>query len=203
MKKNVCFALILIVSNISILCAEARRDIAPEFSNLQWRNTETEISEAHVFDTVLVSFQTKNIYSGEIVKIAIWEYSDEEITDLISELEGVVQDEQVLCTYKVHYDEASTNTHYAQEIADQGYTILDYVFIVTYRHYTSMRSKELAINDWIESQVIDHTTQKPSTNTTYKILTSDKDVMEGKTDSDGWIKIRNLRKVGRTYRLYL
>jgi hypothetical protein len=141
---------ILILNIFSVYCQET----SPEFTYLLWENEGTEITEAHLYDEVIISSRVKNIDDGERVKIEIWEDTDNEMKDLIRELEGTVKDGKIEWKWtieidqyneKTNYKKYNENTNYYQEIKTIGFTILDFVFIIKYGEFISPKSKPLAI----------------------------------------------------------
>jgi hypothetical protein len=176
-----------------------------DFFNLQWRDFQTEIDEAHVGDKIIIEFETRNILDNEIIDIEIWEETDGKLMDLIKKLQGTIKRSIVELEWIVEFDENNENTNYAREIEEIGYTFIDYVFLVKYEGIT-ISSKALAISSWID-QLIVNQYGEPVRNQDFVIMILDKrtgkvESIVGKTNDEGHMIMRNLRKIGR-YRLLI
>jgi hypothetical protein len=171
------------------------------FTNLQWLHDNAEITEACIYDEIKISFETQDISDNESLNIEIWENSDNQLTDLIEKVKGTVKNGKVEIIWTVKYDENNKDAKYYHEIQDTGYTILDYIFVVNYKNIKK-NSKILEINAWGNRQIVDDKTGEVLRNRDYALLGPDGKWITGKTDNDGRIILRNLRKIGE-YRLII
>jgi hypothetical protein len=190
--------------DVSVSCQE----ILPEFINLQWKNEGAEISEIHVENKVTISSMIRNIDDGEIVKIEVWEETDNETKDLMQELEGTVENGKIELEWIVvfdqynentNYEQYNENTSYYQEIKNNGYTVLDYVFLIKYGEFVSQKSKPLAILGHFHYLVTYGKKGPPVPNRGYTLYAPDGKKIRGTTDEEGYIEINNLRIVGNYY----
>jgi hypothetical protein len=171
-----------------------------DFKNLQWKDMTSEIIEACVDDTVLISFAAYGMADGQKIEIEIWENTDDELTDLIKKLTGTVNNGKVELEWAVEFDMENRETNYYREIEEKGFTILDYVFVIDYGEVKYI-SKSLAITAWGNRLLIDKNTGEPIRNKDYVLMLvtpdrKDREYISGKTDDDGRIKLNNIRKIG-------
>jgi hypothetical protein len=171
-----------------------------DFQNLQWKDMTSEITEACVDDTVLISFAAYGMADGQKIEIEIWENTDDELTDLIKKLTGTVNNGKVELEWAVEFDMENRETNYYREIEEKGFTILDYVFVIDYGKVKYI-SKLLAITTWGNRLLIDEDTGEPIRNRDYVLMLltpdrKDREYISGKTDNDGRIKLNNIRKIG-------
>lgn len=167
-----------------------------KFLNLQWRNEESEIAEAHVRDQIKIRFETINLPDNENIDIEIWEETDGKLLDLIDTLQGTVKNNVVEISWVVKYDGDNTDTYYAREIKEKGYTYIDYVFKIK---NTNIKSKPLAILSFTYSQVVDNKYGIPIRNWAFIFTYPDNEEIRIFSDGDGIISVRNIRKHGKIY----
>jgi hypothetical protein len=171
-----------------------------DFRNLQWKDMTSEITEACIDDIVLISFAAYGMADGQKIEVAIWENTDDELTDLIKELTGTVNNGKVELEWVLEFDMENRETNYYREIEKKGFTILDYVFVIDYEEikYTS---KLLAITTWVNMLITDQNTGEPIRNKDYVLMLltpdrKDREYISGTTDDDGRIKLNNIIKIG-------
>lgn len=167
-----------------------------EFLNLQWRNAKTEVKEAHVNESVTLRFQTRNVPDNERVTAEIWEQTGGKLLDLIAELEIPVQQNAGSADWVVALDIHKQDAHYAREIAEKGYTLIDYVFVLKYKDKTSS-SKPLAILSWVYFRFLDEKTDEPIRNSKFLLYSPDGTTSSHTTDAEGYARITRLRKAGQ------
>jgi hypothetical protein len=168
-------------------------DEAYSFFDSQWRNNQEEINEAHIGDSVTIKFKTENVPENSVIDIEIWVKKDEILMDLIEKLQGTVKNGIVEIDWVIEFDLKNMdneNTIYFQEKTENGYIILDYVFIIKYEDKI-ISSGLLAILSKLDLLVIE-----PERNQIYLIIFPDGEIIKVYTDDDGFIRIRNLRKIG-------
>jgi hypothetical protein len=166
-----------------------------DFFKLQWKDDGVEIQEAHIDDKITIRFETKNVPENEIIDIEVWGKTDNKLMDLIKKLHGTVKNGIVEFEWVIEFDIENKETNYAHEIEENNYVIVDYIFLIKYNNIT-VSSKLLAILAWIDYQVFDETTGEPMQNRDFLIYGPDGKFIVGKTDDEGNIKVRNLRKIG-------
>jgi hypothetical protein len=90
-----------------------------EFLNLQWKDVDSEISEACIDDIVVISFDTYGLVNGQKIEMEIWENTDGELMDLIKKLTGTVNDGKVELEWTVEFDMKNMETNYYREIEEK------------------------------------------------------------------------------------
>jgi len=168
------------------------------FRNLQWMDSHSEIEEAHILDEIIIRFETENVPDNENIFIEIWKQTNNELMDLITALQGTVINNTVNIFWVVEFDETRSDTHYAREIIENGYTIINYVFLIKYNNMNII-SKPLAVLNFINIVLIDDVLNVPIGNTMVSITSPDGEVIQAKSDENGIILIRNLRKKGEYF----
>jgi Txe/YoeB family toxin of Txe-Axe toxin-antitoxin module len=165
--------------------------------NLQWRNEQSEIKEAHIHDQIIIRFETRNVPDNEKIDIEIWEETDGKLMDLIDTLQGTVKNNVVEIPWKVaECDENNMNTNYAREIKEKGYTFIDFIFKIK---NTNIQSKSLAILSFVNGQAIDDKYGIPIKNHAFIFTYPDNEEIQVFSDENGIIKVRNIRKMGKVY----
>jgi hypothetical protein len=164
------------------------------FFNLQWTDAGAEIEEAHISDEIKIRFETKGLPEDEIVCIEIWEQTDDKLMDLINVLHGTVKDGIVEIAWVVEFDKDNKDTHYAREIEERGYAIIDYVFLIKYND-VSISSKPLAILGFLYMQAFNEKGGDLARNAAFSIINAENERFLVKSDSGGYMLIRNLRKI--------
>jgi hypothetical protein len=163
--------------------------------NLQWKNEVNEINEAHIGDKVIIKFETRNIPDNEIINIEIWGKTNNDLMDLINNIQGTVINNNIEIEWIIEFDMYNETFNYTREIKNNGYAIIDYIFIVKYNDKI-INSKYLEILSWLDILVTNKETGKPIINSKYYVIAPDNEIMEGITDSNGYIIVRNIRKIG-------
>ena len=97
----------------------------------------------------------------------------------------------VYITYTYTTDEDDADSQ--QELAEKGYTLPEYAFVVECGGATSGESGVLEVRGWIKTQFKDKMTGAPIANRGYTIYLSDGSRIKGDSDKYGNVEIRNLR----------
>jgi len=167
-----------------------------KFLNLQWRNEHLEIGESHVNDQIIIRFETINLPDNENIDIEIWEETDGNLMDLIDTLQGTVKNNIVEISWNVKFDEDKTDTNYAREIKEKGYTFIDYIFKIK---NTNIQSKSLAILSYVHIRAVDDKYGITIRNTAFIFTYPDNEEIRVFSDENGIIRVRNIRKRGKVY----
>jgi hypothetical protein len=165
------------------------------FFNLQWRNLDTKINEAHIGDRILINFETENIFDNMIIDIEIWRKKDGELIDFIKKLQGTVKNHSVELDWVVEFDENNENTNYFREIKETGYAIIDYVFVIKFNN-ENIYSNILEILARFERRITDAKTGEPLGNREFALYSPDGQFIFGTTDNEGYARVNNIRKIG-------
>jgi len=184
----------LYVTGCRSLEKEAGEVIVAEFNNLQWRDLQSEIKEAHIHDKITIKFETRNIPDDEIINIEIWEKTDNVLMDFIEKLQGTVKNNRVEIHWTVGLDFNNEDANFNQEVERNGYTIIDLVFLIKHNDQT-ITSDLLAVLGLLNIQVLSGT-QEPQRNIELVVIGPHNERRYVKTDDDGWARIRNLRRIG-------
>ena len=184
----------LVVTGCRSLEKEAVEEIIVGFSNLQWRDFQSEIKEAHLYDKIIITFETKNIPENEIIDIEIWEKTDTVLMDFVAALQGTVKNNAVEIHWIVGLDFNNTEANFNQEIENNGYTIIDLVFLI--KHNDQVISSDLlAVLGLMNIHVLSNT-HEPRQNIELIVVGPHNERIYVRTDNDGWARIRNLRRIG-------
>ena len=191
MKKSYIIASILLLFFLNNILAQEKF----EFHNLQWRDGEIVINEAHLDDQVFITFETRNIPDNEVVDIEIWVKTNGELVDFVSLTQGSVRNGIVNIEWTVELPMNNVNANYVREIEENGYTIVDFAFLIRNNNLIFV-SGLLEIYDWFDYEIINDTTGEPIPNSDFLILGPDGKFMPGTTNDEGRAIMRNLRRIG-------
>ena len=165
---------------------------ASEFFNLQWKNSDAEIHEAHIGESITIQFETENMPDDEILSIEIWGKTENGAVDIIDSLQGIVKNNIVAIDWVVKLDLDNADAHYAHEIKNNGYTIIDYFFVI--KHDEIFNSSEpLEIFDLFCHLFVNKTTREPLRNMDFVLRGPE--IIPGTTNDEGYGIIK-LRKIG-------
>jgi hypothetical protein len=115
--------------------------------------------------------------------------------DFIAKLPATVNNEIVELNWIVEFDINNKDTNYAREIKENGYTFIDYVFVIKYNDET-VSSKPLIIMSWIKQLLVEQRTRMPIRNHRFILVLGKEEVIEGTTTEEGYILLNRLRKIG-------
>ena len=81
-----------------------------------------------------------------------------------------------------------------QELAEKGYTLPEYAFVVECGGATSGESGVLEVRGWIRTRFVNNYTGRPIRNCKYTVYLLDGRKLEGFTDEDGFVELQRLEK---------
>ena len=76
---------------------------------------------------------------------------------------------------------------------EKGYTLPEYAFTVECDGVESEESNQLDVMGWIKTQFKDKKTGKPLANRKYNIYLFDGSIINGTTDNEGYIDLKDLK----------
>ena len=160
----------------------------PAISNPRWEDTKGQaITKALVGDEVYLCADITDIAEGTPATIKIVEKDADGKDDPVATLSAVVSDGQLKCRWQVQYTTDEDDADSQQELAEKGYTLPEYAFVVECGGATSGESGVLEVRGWIKTQFKDEKTGKPISNHKYTIYLSDGSTKTGTTSSDGFV----------------
>ena len=170
----------------------ARRE--KSITRLRWKNADArQTKKAHVGDDVFLCADVRNIPDGTDAKIKVVEkFADGHDEDIVA-LDATVNGGKIECAWKVVYaedDDADNDSE--QESADEVYYFPKYAFAVECGGATSKESPNLKVMGWISTQLVNKE-DMPLANMKYIIYLLDGSAIKGKTDGDGYVRLKNLR----------
>ena len=168
---------------------------SPLISNSHWEDENGKtITKALVGDEVYLCADVTDIDDGTSVKIKIVEKDDVGNDDDVDSISGKVQDGKIKTKWKVIYTEDADDSNSQKEKTEKGYTLPEYTFNVECDGVESEESVQLEVMGWIKTQFIDKKTGKPISNKKYIIYLNDGNSINGVSDSEGNIEIKDLKQ---------
>ena len=137
---------------------------------------------------------TENISDGTSAKIKIVEKDDDGNDDFVADLSATVQEGKIRRKWKVIYTEDNDDTDSQKEMEEKGYTLPEYAFTVECDGAESEESGQLDVMGWIKTQFKDEITGEILTNKKYIIYLLDGSIISGKTNSNGYIELKDLKQ---------
>ena len=165
----------------------------PAISNPRWEDTKGQaITKALVGDEIYLCDIT-DIADGATATIKIVEKDADGKDDPVTTLSAVVSGGRIKCQWQVTYTADADDADSQQELAEKGYTLPEYAFVVECGGATSGESGVLEVRGWIKTQFKDEKTGKPISNHKYTIYLSDSSTKTGTTSSDGFVDEKYLK----------
>ena len=163
-------------------------------SNTRWEDSNGQaITKALVGDEVYLCADITDIADGAAATIKIVEKDADGKDDPVTTLSAVVSGGKIKCQWQVTYTPDDKDADSQQELAEKGYTLPEYAFVVECGGATSGESGVLEVRGWIKTQFKDKMTGAPIANRGYTIYLSDGSRIKGDSDKYGNVEIRNLR----------
>ena len=167
----------------------------PKITNPHWENADGQtITKALVGDEVYLCADVTDIDDGATATIKIVEKDDDGNDDDLTTLTDKVQDGKIRCDWKVIYTEDNDDTESQKEMEEKGYTLPEYAFTVECDGVESEESGLLDVMGWIKTQFKDKKTGKPLSNKKYIIYLSDGNSINGVSDSEGNVEVKDLKQ---------
>ena len=167
----------------------------PTITNPRWEDENGKaISKALVGDEVFLCADVTDIADGATATIKVIEKDDDGNDDFITELSTSVNDGKICCDWKVIYTEDNDDTDSQKELQEKGYTLPEYAFTVKCEGTESEESGQLDVMGWIKTQFKDEITGEILTNKKYIIYLLDGSIISGKTNSNGYIELKDLKQ---------
>ena len=167
----------------------------PAISNPRWEDTKGQaITKALVGDEVYLCADITDIADGATATIKIVEKDADGKDDPVATLSAVVSGGRIKCQWQVTYTADEDDADSQQELAEKGYTLPEYAFVVECAGVTSGESGVLEIYaDFIAKLSMNG---KLLRNYPYILKLEDGSCRKGQTNSDGYI-IENELPVGK------
>ena len=103
----------------------------PAISNPRWEDTKGQaITKALVGDEVYLCADVTDIAEGTTATIKIVEKDADGKDDPVTTLSAVVSGDRIKCQWKVTYTADEDDEDSQQELAEKGYTLPEYAFVV-------------------------------------------------------------------------
>ncbi|MBS4036126.1 MAG: hypothetical protein KGZ85_16810 [Ignavibacterium sp.] len=155
-----------------------------EIKNLKW-----DKQEAKRGDILNLTADIKGLADGNEAEIQIWEHDNDEAHDLITKFPVKIKDQKIEADWEFEYVD-DTDDIPSQEENEKGYQWPEYFFRVVCAG-KSADSGLLRFKDWVEIKVIDKE-NSPRVDEKYIVLLPNAEKIEGKVDTEGFIKLDNL-----------
>ena len=155
-----------------------------EIKNLKW-----DRDEVHRGDIVKITADITNVYDGAEAEVQIWEHDSDNAHDFIASIPVIVKNKKIETEWEFQYVD-DTDDIPTQEESEKGYKWPEYFFRVICAG-KSADSKLLKFKDSIEIKVVDKE-NSPLADEKYIIILPNAEKIEGKVDSEGFIKLDDL-----------
>ena len=163
--------------------------------NPQWKNSDGEtINKALVGDEVILCADVTDIDDGKSATIKIVEKDDDGKDDDVAIISGTVKGGKIECKWKVIYTADDDDSNSQKEKEEKGYTLPEYAFIVECDGIVSEEGGQLDVMGWIRTQFKNKRTGEIMANRGYVIYLIDGSRINGKTDENGFVNLKNLKK---------
>ena len=132
-----------------------------------------------------------DIADGAPATIKIVEKDADGTDDPVTTLSAVVSSGKIKCQWQVKYTADDDEADSQKELAEKGYTLPEYAFVVECGGATSGESGVLEVRGWIKVKYVDKS-GNPLANKNYVVYLLDGRQYEGITDRNGVVKLQNL-----------
>ena len=174
----------------------------PAISNPRWEDTKGQaITKALVGDEVYLCAHVTDIADGAAATIKIVEKDDDGKDDPVTTLSTVVSGGKIKCQWQVKYTADEDDADSQKELAEKGYTLPEYAFVVECGGATSGESGVLEVRGWIKVKYVDKS-GNPLANKNYVVyLLDEKTCISGTTDENGFVQEDELKQ-GRYFIIF-
>ena len=125
----------------------------PAISNPRWEDTKGQaITKALVGDEIYLCADITDIADGATATIKIVEKDADGKDDPVTTLSAVVSGGRIKCRWQVKYTADEDDADSQKELAEKGYTLPEYAFVVECGGATSGESGVLEVRGWIKIQ---------------------------------------------------
>ena len=120
----------------------------------------------------------------------------------VETFKAAVQNNKIECSWKVLYTADDDDADSKKEREEKGHTLPEYAFTIECDGEKSAESGQLDVMGWIKTKLINKRTKEILKNRDFKLKDESNNIIEsGKTDSDGYVYVKNL-KIGN-YKIVL
>ncbi len=174
----------------------------PAISNPRWEDTKGQaITKALVGDEVYLCADVTDIADGASATIKIVEKDADGKDDPVTTLSAVVSDGRIKYRWQVKYTADDDDADSQKELAEKGYTLPEYAFVVECGGATSGESGVLEVRGWIKVKYVDKS-GNPLANKNYVVyLLDEKTCISGTTDENGFVQEDELKQ-GRYFIIF-
>ena len=144
-------------------------------------------------DEIYLCADVTDIADGTTVTIKIVEKDVDGKDDPVTTLSAVVSGGRIKCRWQVKYTADEDDADSQKELAEKGYTLPEYAFVVECGGATSGESGVLEVRGWIRTQFKDKRTGQLLSNRKYIIYLFDGSTIKGITDENGYIEVKDLK----------
>ncbi len=153
----------------------------PAISNPRWEDTKGQaITKALVGDEVYLCADIIDIVEGTTATIKIVEKDADGTDDLLTTLSVVVSGGRIKCRWQVKYTADEDDVDSQKELAEKGYTLPEYAFVVECGGATSGESGVLEVRGWIHQEVTYYKSSSEVKDMKYHLEFSDTYKIEGR-----------------------
>ncbi len=174
----------------------------PAISNPRWEDTKGQaITKALVGDEVYLCADVTDIADGTTATIKIVEKDADGKDDPVTTLSAVVSGGRIKCQWQVKYTTDEDDADSQKELAEKGYTLPEYAFVVECGGATSGESGVMEVRGWIKVKYVDKS-GNPLANKNYVVyLLDEKTCISGTTDENGFVQEDELKQ-GRYFIIF-
>ena len=163
-------------------------------SCLAWKSCISAGDEVYLCDIT-------DIADGAAATIKIVEKDADGTDDPVTTLSAVVSGGRIKCWWQVQYTTDEDDADSQKELAEKGYTLPEYAFVVECGGATSGESGVLEVRGWIKVKYVDKS-GNPLANKNYVVyLLDEKTCISGTTDENGFVQEDELKQ-GRYFIIF-
>ena len=167
----------------------------PAISNPWWEDSNGQaITKALVGDEVYLCFDVRyRAYADDVdgasATIKIVEKDADGKDDPVTTLSAVVSGGKVKCQWQVKYTADEDDADSQKELAEKGYTLPEYAFVVECGGATSGESGVLEVRGGLRVVLKNQETHEILGNKRISLWREDEKILETRTDSEGYFEV--------------